>query len=136
MDLAFSPAEEAFRGELRAWFDTHVPRAVPDSDDLAEEVAFLVAWQRQLHGGGWVGVHWPREYGGRGASVIENYILQEELARTRAPELIGRIGINLVGPTLIRHRTAEQKIRHLPRILAADDIWCQLFSEPNAGSDL
>jgi len=136
MDLSFSPAEEAFRGALRAWLEVHVPRAGPDTDDLAEEVAFLIAWQRRLHGGGWVGVHWPREYGGRGASVVENYLLQAELARTRAPELIGRIGINLVGPTLIGHGTPEQKERHLPRILAADDIWCQLFSEPDAGSDL
>jgi len=94
-----------------------------------------IDWQKRLHAGGWVGVHWPRKYGGRGATAVENFILQEEMARARAPELIGRIGVNLVGPTLIAHGTEEQK-RHLPRILSADEIWCQLFSEPNAGSDL
>lgn len=136
MDLAFSPAEEAFRAELRAWLAAHTPAPPPASDDLSAEVEWLVDWQRQLHAGGWVGVHWPREYGGRGAGVVENYLLQEELARARAPELIGRIGVNLVGPTLIRHGTPEQKQRFLPEILSAGEIWCQLFSEPNAGSDL
>ena len=97
---------------------------------------FLRDWQRRLAAGGWVGVHWPREYGGRGASVVENYIFQEEMARARAPEIINRIGVNLVGPTLIAHGTEEQKRRYLPRILAAEELWCQLFSEPNAGSDL
>ena len=79
---------------------------------------------------------WPEEYGGRGLGALENYVVIEELARARAPELVGRIGINLVGPTLLAHGTAEQKERFLPRILAADEMWCQLFSEPDAGSDL
>jgi len=136
MDLSFSPAEEAFRAELRAWLDASLPQEASEPDTLAEEVAVLIEWQRKLFAGRWVGVHWPREYGGRGATVVENYLLQEELARVQAPELIGRIGVNLVGPTLIRHGTDAQKRRHLSRILAADEIWCQLFSEPNAGSDL
>jgi alkylation response protein AidB-like acyl-CoA dehydrogenase len=136
VDLSFSAAEEAFRGELRAWLAANLPREMPEPETLAEEVAFLVEWQRQLAAGRWVGVHWPQEYGGRGASVIENYIFQEELARTQAPEIIGRIGVNLVGPTLIRHGTDAQKQRHLAKILTAGEIWCQLFSEPNAGSDL
>jgi alkylation response protein AidB-like acyl-CoA dehydrogenase len=140
MDLSFTPAEEAFRAEVRAWFAANLPAgwgtdAFREPESLADEVAFLVDWQRRLHAAGWVGVHWPREYGGRGASVVENFLLQEEMARARAPELIGRIGINLVGPTLIARGTEEQK-QLLPRILAANDIWCQLFSEPNAGSDL
>ncbi len=135
MDLTFSPTEEAFRSELRAWLAANVP-AEPHHATLADEVRFLVEWQRRLAAGGWVGVHWPREYGGRGATTTENYLLQEELARARAPEIIGRIGVNLVGPTLIHYGTDVQKRRHLPRILAADELWCQLFSEPNAGSDL
>ncbi len=135
MDLTFSPTEEAFRSELRAWLAANVP-SEPHHATLADEVRFLVEWQRRLAAGGWVGVHWPREYGGRGATTTENYLLQEELARARAPEIIGRIGVNLVGPTLIHYGTDVQKRRHLPRILAADELWCQLFSEPNAGSDL
>jgi len=136
MDLAFSPAEEAFRAELRAWLAANVPRELPEPETLAEEVAWLVDWQRTLAAGRWVGVHWPAAYGGRGASIVENYIFQEEMARTRAPEIINRIGVNLVGPTLIRHGTEAQKQRYLARILSAEEIWCQLFSEPNAGSDL
>jgi alkylation response protein AidB-like acyl-CoA dehydrogenase len=135
MDLTFSPAEESFRSELRGWLAANVP-AEPDHATLADEVGFLVEWQRRMAAGGWVGVHWPREYGGRGATTTENYLLQEELARARAPEIIGRIGVNLVGPTLIHYGTDAQKHRYLPRILAADELWCQLFSEPNAGSDL
>ena len=81
-------------------------------------------------------MHWPRQYGGRGATMFENYILQEEFARALAPEIIGRIGVNLVGPTLIAHGSEEQKRRYLRPILAAEEIWCQLFSEPGAGSDL
>jgi alkylation response protein AidB-like acyl-CoA dehydrogenase len=138
VDLTFSPAEEAFRAELRSWLRAHQPPAVDEDAEptLAEEVAFLRDWQRRLAGGGWVGIHWPREYGGRGASVVENYIFQEEMAAARAPEIIGRIGVNLVGPTLIAHGTEAQKRRFLPAIMPAEDIWCQLFSEPGAGSDL
>jgi len=136
MDLSFSPAEEAFRAELRSWLSANLPRETREPETLAEEVASLVRWQRRLSGGRWVGVHWPKEYGGRGAGVVENYIFQEEMARAQAPEIIGRIGVNLVGPTLIRHGTAVQKERYLSKLLAAEDIWCQLFSEPNAGSDL
>ena len=136
MDLSFTPAEEAFRSALRAWLREHVPRSAAATASLADEVATLRAWQRTLCDGGWVGIHWPRAYGGRGASAIEHYILQEELAAARAPEVINRIGVNLVGPTLIAHGTEEQKRRFLPPILPADELWCQLFSEPGAGSDL
>ena len=136
MDLSFTPAEEAFRSQLRAWLREHVPRSTGVAQSLEEEVAALRGWQRTLHGGGWVGIHWPRAYGGRGASAVEHYILQEELAAARAPEVINRIGVNLVGPTLIAHGTEEQKRRFLPPILPADELWCQLFSEPGAGSDL
>ena len=136
MDLSFSLAEEAFRTELRTWLSANLPGQMPEADTLDEEVMVLVEWQRKLFSGRWVGVHWPVEYGGRGASIVENYILQEELARAQAPEVINRIGVNLVGPTLIRHGTEAQKQRYLSKILAAEEIWCQLFSEPNAGSDL
>ncbi len=136
MDLTFSTEEESFRAELREWLAAHVPATEPQFDSLADEVRYLVGWQRRLSAGGWVGVHWPREYGGRGATTTENYLLQEELARARAPEIIGRIGVNLVGPTLVHHGTEAQKRRYLARILSADELWCQLFSEPNAGSDL
>jgi alkylation response protein AidB-like acyl-CoA dehydrogenase len=141
MDLSFSPAEETFRQELRAWLAANIPPAwaaggVRDFESLEEEVAFLREWQRRLAEGRWVGIHWPREYGGRGATVVENYIFQEEMAAARAPEIINRIGVNLLGPTLIAHGTDEQKRRYLPKVLSAEEIWCQLFSEPNAGSDL
>jgi alkylation response protein AidB-like acyl-CoA dehydrogenase len=141
VDLSFSPAEEAFRAELRDWLAAHVPPEwrggePPDFASLADEVAFLRDWQRQLADAGWVGIHWPREYGGRGASVVEHYIFQEEIAAARAPEIVNRIGVNLVGPTLIAHGTDEQRRRFLRHILRATEVWCQLFSEPGAGSDL
>jgi alkylation response protein AidB-like acyl-CoA dehydrogenase len=141
MDLSPTPAQEAFRGELRAWLRAHLPweygRGLPPRfETLDEEVAFGRTWQAQLAEGRWVGVYWPEEYGGRGAGVVEHYIVQEELARARAPELVGRIALNLVGPTLLHWGTHEQKQRWLPRILSAEEIWCQLFSEPGAGSDL
>jgi alkylation response protein AidB-like acyl-CoA dehydrogenase len=139
MNLSFSPAEETFRAELRDWLASHVPPGWNEGAEppaLSDEVAFLVEWQRRLHAGGWVGVHWPKEYGGRGATVIENYLFQEEMARAKAPEIINRIGVNLVGPTLITHGTDAQKHRYLSKILGAEELWCQLFSEPNAGSDL
>jgi alkylation response protein AidB-like acyl-CoA dehydrogenase len=141
VDLSFSPAEEAFRTELRGWLAEHLPASwrggePPEFASLAEEVAFLRDWQRQLAEADWVGIHWPREYGGRGATVVEHYVFQEEIAAARAPEIINRIGVNLVGPTLIAHGTDTQRRRFLPKILPADELWCQLFSEPGAGSDL
>ena len=103
---------------------------------LAEEFAFLRAWQARLARDRWVGVHWPHAYGGRGAGVEANYIFQEEMARARAPEVINRIGVNLVGPSLMKHGTEEQKQRYSRASCSCDDVWCQLFSEPGAGSDL
>jgi alkylation response protein AidB-like acyl-CoA dehydrogenase len=141
MDLRPTPEQEAVRAECRAWLRANLPWEYgkglpPHFDDLAEEVAFLRDWQQKLGDAHWVGVTWPTEYGGRGGGPLDHYIVQEELARARAPELVGRIGINLVGPTLLVHGTEEQKQRWLPRILRADELWCQLFSEPAAGSDL
>jgi alkylation response protein AidB-like acyl-CoA dehydrogenase len=136
VDLTFSAAEEAFRAELRVWLAANRPPDPGEHASLADEVAFLRSWQRKLAAAGWVGIHWPRAYGGRGASVVESYLFQEEMAAVRAPEIIGRIGVNLVGPTLIAHGNEAQKRRFLPTIMPADEIWCQLFSEPGAGSDL
>jgi alkylation response protein AidB-like acyl-CoA dehydrogenase len=126
---------DSFRAELRAWLADHVPPAI-EVAATPEEAEEMRAWQRTLHADGWVGVHWPTEYGGRGASPAETAIYNEELARAGAPPLLGRVGISLVGPTLMPHGTDEQRARWMPRILNGDDVWCQLFSEPDAGSDL
>ena len=141
MDLRTTPEQEKLREAFRAWLMEHLPWPYgvglpPRFDDLADTVAFGRRWQADLAADGWVGITWPEEYGGRGLGALENYVVIEELARARAPELVGRIGINLVGPTLLGHGTAEQKERFLPRILSASELWCQLFSEPDAGSDL
>jgi alkylation response protein AidB-like acyl-CoA dehydrogenase len=141
VDLAPTASEAALRDKVRAWLREHLPweygRGLPPRfDDLAEEVAFGREWQAKLASGRWVGVAWPEEYGGRGGGPVEHYIVTEELARARAPELVGRIGVNLVGPTLLANATPEQKARWLPNILDASELWCQLFSEPGAGSDL
>ena len=141
MDLRATPEQQRFRAELRGWLQAKLPWEYgkglpPRFDDLAEEVAFLRSWQGKLAAGRWVGVAWPEAYGGRGAGPVEHFTVQEELARARAPEMVGRIGINLAGPTLLAHATDEQKARWLPRILSAEELWCQLFSEPGAGSDL
>jgi alkylation response protein AidB-like acyl-CoA dehydrogenase len=134
MDLSFSPAEERFRASLRAWLEANPPGAEPDRLDLA--VAHGKAWQGKLYEAGWCGVHWPKQYGGRGASLIEQIIFQEEMARARSPQLVNLAGLTMGGPVLIAHGTEEQKQRHLQSILSAKEIWCQGFSEPNAGSDL
>ncbi len=141
MDLTPTDAERELRRECQSWLREHLPweygRGLPPRfDDLADEVAFGRGWQAQLAAGRWVGVAWPEDYGGRDAGPIGHYIVTEELARARAPELVGRIGVNLVGPTILAHGTDHQRARWLPRILSADEIWCQLFSEPGAGSDL
>ena len=141
MDLSPTGAEAGLRSDIRAWLVEHLPWAYgeglpPRFDDLAEEVAFGRTWQASLAADRWVGVTWPEAYGGRGAGPAEHFVVQEELARARAPEMVGRIGINLAGPTLLAHGTDEQRARWLPRILSAEELWCQLFSEPGAGSDL
>ncbi len=141
MDLTPTAAEAALREEVRGWLREHLPwengvGLPPRFDDLAEEVAFGREWQAKLASGRWVGVAWPEEFGGRGLGPVEHFIVTEELARARAPELVGRIGVNLVGPTLLAHGTPVQQQRWLPEILSAAELWCQLFSEPGAGSDL
>jgi alkylation response protein AidB-like acyl-CoA dehydrogenase len=135
MELSFSPAEHAFALEVRAWLAGNV-EIPPRFADIAEEVEFGRRWQARLAQNRWVGIHWPEEYGGRGASPVEVAIFNMEYARSRALQPINRVGINLAGPTLLAHGTDDQKARWLPAILNADEIWCQLFSEPDAGSDL
>ena len=135
MDFSYTPAEQAFRAELRAWLAANLPRE-PLPETLEAEAAYLTAWQRRCFDAGWAAVHWPREYGGRGATLTETAIYQEEMARARAPQMMNRVGINNVGPTLIAHGSEAQRRRYLAKILSAEEVWCQLYSEPNAGSDL
>ncbi len=135
MDLSLTEEEGQFATEVRSWLDAHVEPA-PDTDDLDEQVAWGRDWQAQLAAAGWVGLDWPAQYGGRGASPIEIAIFNAEYARSGAAQLVNRVGINLAGPTLLAHGTTEQCARYLPSISSAQEIWCQLFSEPGAGSDL
>ena len=139
MDLNLTPGEQQFRDEFRAWLKSNVPEewaGGTGAEDRAEYVKYLRDWQRKLYEDGWAGISWPKEYGGRGATLVEQAIFQEELARANAPQLIGTIGLSLVGPTIIALGTGGQKARFLPPILSGEEIWCQGFSEPNAGSDL
>ena len=135
MDLTFSPEELAFTAEVRAWLAAHL-EVPPPFATIEDEVAWGRVWQRTLAEGRWVAINWPREYGGRGAPPVHVALLNAEYARARAPQPVNRVGINLAGPTLLAHGTDEQKQRWLAKILSAEEIWCQLFSEPDAGSDL
>jgi alkylation response protein AidB-like acyl-CoA dehydrogenase len=134
MDLSLTPSERAFRDELREWLGENHPGAAPQEEDEAFE--FERAWLRTLNEGGWAGVSWPQEYGGRGASLLEQAIFIEEMAIAGAPQPANFQGLHNAGPAIIHHGTAWQQSRYLPRILSGDDIWCQGFSEPEAGSDL
>jgi alkylation response protein AidB-like acyl-CoA dehydrogenase len=134
MDLSLSPSEEAFRDEVRDWLEANHPGEPPEDEKEAFE--FSRRWQRKLHDGGWAGVSWPKEYGGRGATLIEQAIFYEELVRAKAPRTANVIGLAMGGPVVITHGTEEQKQRYLEPILSAEEIWCQGFSEPDAGSDL
>ncbi len=138
MDLTLTPEQKAFRDELRSWLEKNVPAPYAGSahTDNPEYVEYLRTWQNKLFRAGWVGLTWPEAYGGRGRTPIEQAIFMEETARVNAPELIGVLGIALIGPTIIALGTEEQKARYLRPLLAGEKIWCQGFSEPNAGSDL
>ncbi len=135
MDLTFSEQETAFRDELRAWFGANDPGEEPDGDE-DRRYAWRRDFQRRLAEGGWAAVHWPREYGGRGATLTESAIFFEELGRSGAPLPANVLGLLLAGPTIMTWGTEQQKERYLSPILTADEIWCQGFSEPDAGSDL
>ena len=140
MDLNLTSEELRFRDEIRAWFAANVPadwvRRRNAEESMEGRFAYLRAWQRKLFDAGWAGVSWPKEFGGRGASLMEQVIFTEEMARAEAPPLANVLGLGLVGPTIIAFGTEAQKKRYLREILSAEEIWCQGFSEPNAGSDL
>jgi alkylation response protein AidB-like acyl-CoA dehydrogenase len=135
MDLTFSERETAFRDELRAWFAANDPGPEPRNAE-GEHYAWRRDFQRRLYAAGWAAPHWPVEYGGRGATLTESAIYFEELGRARAPLPANVLGLLLGGPTLMSWGTEEQKERFLGPILSAEEIWCQGFSEPDAGSDL
>jgi alkylation response protein AidB-like acyl-CoA dehydrogenase len=143
VDFLYTAEQQAFRKEFRGWLEAHLPPDLCLDDPADDRVAAnretferRRAWQKTMHAARWVGITWPKEYGGRGAGLIERIIWDEEYAAARAPVLPGSMGLNLVGPTLMHWGTEAQKQRHLPAILNADEVWCQGFSEPGAGSDL
>ncbi len=145
MDFSYSPKEEAFRQEIkdwladnmkelpRWWFDPNILGPDLDSPEMHQ---FSLWWHKKLYDAGFVGINWPKEYGGRGATLLEQVVFSEELAKHRAPGPTNGIGIGWAGPTIMSAGTEEQKKRFLPKILTAEEIWCQGFSEPEAGSDL
>jgi alkylation response protein AidB-like acyl-CoA dehydrogenase len=141
MDFAFSEQELAFAAEARAWLAANLPAAwrrdhcwTRADDPLWREIAR--DWQRRLYDGGWIAISWPREHGGRGATVIERWLFEEELDRAGAPYPPGSANVDMIGQAVLRHGTDAQKARFLTRLLSGEDWWCQGFSEPGAGSDL
>jgi len=135
MDLSLSPSEREFRDEVRTWLEEHNPGPEPEGS-LDEVIAYRREWQAKLHEAGWAGISWPKEYGGRGATLIEQAIFVGEAARAEAPSPANVLGLAMGGPVVIAHGTEEQKQRYLEPILTAEEIWCQGFSEPESGSDL
>jgi alkylation response protein AidB-like acyl-CoA dehydrogenase len=131
-------SNESFRTALRAWLAANITDEFREKRQMTfqEKVVVRRAWQKRLFEAGWIGIGWPQEYGGRGAELMQEAIYNEELARARAPATANVIGLNMVGPTILAVGTPQQKARYLSRILSGDDIWCQGFSEPNAGSDV
>ena len=140
MDFNFSAEEEAFRQELRAWLAANLPAgydpACFDEIDADARFEYQRAWQKAAYRDRWVGIHWPEEYGGRGASLMEMFIFNQEMQQAHTPRFANTLGLMMSGPTLIHWGTDEQKRRYLPGILSGDEIWCEGLSEPDAGSDL
>jgi alkylation response protein AidB-like acyl-CoA dehydrogenase len=136
MDLDYTPSEEAFRSEARAWLEANVPQSPLPSGDTAEGFALHREWEKKLFQAGWAVVSWPKKYGGREATLMEWLIFEEEYYRASGPQRIAQNGIFLLAPTLFEFGTDEQKDRVLPRMAAGEDLWAQGWSEPNAGSDL
>jgi alkylation response protein AidB-like acyl-CoA dehydrogenase len=136
MDLTFDAAQEAFRLEARAWLEAHVPREPLPSFDTAEGFAAHRAWEGELFADRWSVVSWPAAYGGRDADIMEWLVFEEEYYRARAPGRVSQNGIFLLAPTLLEYGTGEQKERFLPPMASGEEIWCQGWSEPDAGSDL
>jgi alkylation response protein AidB-like acyl-CoA dehydrogenase len=131
MDLSYTPEEEAFRARVRAWLAENVP--APGS---LKDLEAMRAWQRKLHAAGFLGAAWPKEYGGAGLSEMQQAILNEELARARAPQVVNAMAVWWVGPAIIRYGTPWQKERFIPKILTAEEIWATGYSEPSSGSDM
>ncbi len=143
MDFRYTPEQEAFRSDLRGWLAANLSPDLCVEDAKDERIApdketfdLRRTWQRTMYDAGWVGIAWPQEYGGRGATLLEQVIFEEEYTRARAPVLPGNSGISLCGPTLMQWGTPAQKERFLQRTLSGETIWCQGYSEPGAGSDL
>ena len=130
MDLNYTPEDLAFRKHVRAWLEHNLPREpIRTLEDRRR-------WHRRLYEAGYLGMGWPKEYGGGGARPMEQAIVADEMARANAPAPTNGLGLGIVGPTVIVHGTDAQKQRYLKKILLAEELWCQLYSEPNAGSDL
>src|SRR5262245_32690145 len=140
MELTYSKEDEAFRKEVRTWLKHNLPKKDKTVSDLMphdpERVRLAKEWQRKLYDAGYVAMSWPKEYGGQNADAMRQTIVNEELVLARAPGLVGASGLLMLGPTLIQYGTEEQRQRYLPKILTAEEIWCQGYSEPGAGSDL
>lgn len=141
MDFAFGPGDERFREEARAWLDTHLTGRLTEPADVADPAATATqrAWERELGGGGWIGLGWDRThgtYGNRAATLTQQVVWAEEYARAGAPARLGHIGENLLAPTLLEHGDHAQRARFLPPIARGEELWCQGYSEPDAGSDL
>jgi len=141
MDLRFDESHERFRAELRTWLRANLARPwIQELRDPAhdENTLFEIRrrWQRKLNDAGYLGMDWPKEWGGRGATAVEKAIFTEETFRADTPPIPNVLGISLLGPALIHHASEEQRRRFIPKMLSAEEIWCQGFSEPDAGSDL
>ena len=141
MDLRFTPEQENFRTDLTRWIDSNLERTwteeVKDANhDANSLVEVRRRWQSKLNDAGYLGMQWPTEWGGRGASEVEGAILMQELSRSDAPQIPNFLGVSLLGPALIHHGTEEQRKRFIPKMLSGEEIWCQGFSEPGSGSDL
>jgi alkylation response protein AidB-like acyl-CoA dehydrogenase len=142
MDFNYTEQEQAFRQEVRAWLEpnlkAHRDEWGEDQDEFTQHPISpaCMAWHKRMHAGGWIGFSWPRQYGGRGATLMEQVIFTEEGMRLSVPPEVNGMGISMVGPMLMHYGTEEQRARHLEKILSAEEIWCQGFSEPGSGSDL
>jgi len=136
VDLRYTPEQQAFRAQARAWLEANVPKQPLASFDTREGFEAHRAWEAKLMAGGWAVVSWPVEYGGRGANLLEWLIFEEEYYRAGAPRRVNQNGIFLLGPTLMEFGTPEQKARYLPKMASSEEVWAQGWSEPNAGSDM
>ena len=136
MDLVYTPEQQRFRDEVRAWLKAHVPPEPLPSFDTREGFAAHREWEKRLNNGGWAMVSWPTSYGGRGSNLLEWLVFEEEYYRAGAPRRVNQNGLFLLGPTIMEYGTPQQKARFLPKIASSEEVWCQGWSEPNAGSDM